>query len=63
MAAGALVRHGGGMKCAPDLHNHHRFPAETISDTSWLYYCTFYIRNVELMRLERAASRLHFEHD
>jgi hypothetical protein len=38
MAAGALVRHGGGMECAPDLHNHHRFPAETISHISWLYY-------------------------
>jgi hypothetical protein len=28
----------GGMECAPDLHNHHRFPAETISHISRLYY-------------------------
>jgi len=45
-----------GMKCAPDPHYHHRFPAEIISHTMWLYYCTFCFRDVELMPLERAAS-------
>jgi putative transposase len=43
------------MKCEPDPHHRHRFPAEVISHAVWLYH-TFSLsfRDIELLLAERS---------